>query len=654
MQKNRGKLMSYTTNTTTNNVKIWTAEEAIQQMQTIRTVEVIQVSSREAVNYLSSNTPSPEKEMVLEALVELRKMFGPKMGFIHGQTPEQLANFMTKVKQLAVDGKLELEEDEDSDIIDWETEHYLISFQIFKAGKNCLSQFTSEPKERFTFRNVLQETYDRACMHESFKAEKMPFQRPGFIAGQKMETGDRVVFRYSSVQLSTDFGGFIIRELMEVRRSFKRTMNMLSEFMTLEERLEISKEEKDTLLQKSGQLLAYASNAMDKIRKYKAEIEPRAIKALGMRNLTRDFQYKADKLEMQQKGFVDMKELAERHSYRVGRQVWDNQMTTTGKKGSWLRKVMTQVEKDELAIMNQDMKTELNSVLAEWVKEHENGMLKIAVVTYVQQYNIEKDSLDGLASFWDTFEEGLLMALHAMKVEKDAPLPVYVASSKPIYFMFLPPMGNTAVVPAAHAELTKRNVHGKRIEIVTVGDEVGIQLECGFFPLEKRADRMKWLPVGRDYTAKVARYKNTVVGGISIELEDIQAIETTPEPEPEVMARATTVVQEESQVVTQDAWDDIDESQMHYYEDYAAEQESAFDAPVVVEPVVLAVTETIVATLKTYTPEQLLTQDFEMKVSPLGTQIFIVIQGAHTLAFSTDVQLSSIDELRHDGTNFIV
>lgn len=652
--------MSNTTNNATNametvgEAKVWTVDEAVKQVQETLKVDVVSVSSREAVMYLSASKVSPEKEMVLSALSELKKMFGPKMGFIHGQTPEQLANFMTKVKQLAVDGKLELEEDEDSDIIDWETEHYLISFQIFKAGKNCLSQFTSEPKQRFTFRHAVKETYERAVMYEGFKAEKIPFLRPGFIAGQKMETGLRVVERHSSVQLSTHFGGFIIRELQEIRRSFKRTMNMLSEFMSLEERLNISEEEKATLLMKSGKLLAYASNAMDKIRQYKAAIEPRAIKALGMRNLTNDFEYKSDKLRMQQEGFVNFEELANRHSYRVGRQVWDNQMTTSGKKGSWLRKVMTQVEKDELAIMNQDMKTELNSVLAEWVKDHENGMVKIAVLTYIQQYNIEKDSLDGLALVWDTFEEGILMALHAMKVSEDAPLPTYVPSKKKVYFLFLPPMGNKAVVPAGHAELTKRKVHGKRIEIVTVGDEVGIQLECGFFPLEKRADRMKWLPVGRDYTAKVARYNNTVEGGISIELEDIQAVETTPEPEPETLAPATS--QEESQVVTQDAWEDLDESQAQYdYNyDYPAEYESVQEEVVVVEPVVLAVTETIVATLKTYTPEQLLTQDFEMNVSPLGTQIFIVIQGAHTLAFSTDVQLSSIDDLRHDGTNFVV
>ena len=79
--------------------------------------------------------------------------------------------------------------------------------------------------------------------------------------------------------------------------------------------------------------------------------------------------------------------------------------------------------------------------------------------------------------------------------------------------------------------------------------------------------------------------------------------------------------------------------------------EEAVEAP---QPVVLAPTEIIVATLERNTVETVLSQQYEMQVSPLGTQVFMLHNGQRILSFTTDVQLSSLDGMRHDGMNFVI
>lgn len=279
----------------------------------------------------------------------------------------------------------------------------------------------------------------------------------------------------------------------------------------------------------------------------------------------------------------------------------------------------------------------------------------MAVLMYIQQYSIEKSGLEGLSVFWNAFEQGLVLALKMMGEEGE--LPVYVPSAKPIYFLFEPMLGNMALVPTAHAELTARGILNQDIEIVTVNDEVGIQLECGFFPLQKRADRMKWLPAGRSYVAKVTAYNNTVKAGLSLQLSDIRAVEEPPLFTEEDIKENVV----EAPVEEQDVWDGFDASDEGFVFpadeadalfDTASEDEDVEEAAP--QPVVLMTTPVIDATLKTYSPEQLLTQVFEMQVSPLGTQVYIVLGGQKHLAFTTDVELSSLDGMRHDGTNFVI
>jgi len=655
MQENRGKIMSNTNNTNNTNTnvtadKVWSLEEAQQAVQNIfENGEAWAVSSLEATTYQNTDVVSPQRQLVLVALSELRAKFGPTMQFIHGQTEKDLKDFYKAVETFVEAGEMEWHNDVDSDILSWETDRDEVTFQIFKGQVRRTSQLEVEPKERVTYRNVWQETMERVDFHLSVKAEKMPILRPAFIAGQKMETGVRVVRRHSSVQLSTEFGGFVIRELQAIGQTFKRSMNMLTEFMALEERLEIPEAEKELLLQRGATLLSYSNNAMEQIRAFKRGIEPRAKEMLGERNLTNDAQFKLDRAT----GNYTFQELKEKHCLRIGHDVWNNQMTTSGKRNAALRKAMTMAEKDRLAILNQDMNTELASVMHEWTKDIENGLVKMATLMYVQQYSIEKSGLEGLSVFWNAFEQGLVLALKMMGEEGE--LPVYVPSSKPIYFLFEPMLGNMALVPTAHAELTARGILNQDIEIVTVNDEVGIQLECGFFPLQKRADRMKWLPAGRSYVAKVTAYNNTVKAGLSLQLSDIRAVEEPPVfTEEDIKENVVDAPVEE-----QDVWDGFDASDEGFV--FPAEEADAlFDtasedveeaAP---QPVVLATTPVIDATLKTYSPEQLLTQEFEMKVSPLGTQVYIVLGGQHHLAFTTDVELSSLDGMRHDGTNFVI
>lgn len=263
--------------------------------------------------------------------------------------------------------------------------------------------------------------------------------------------------------------------------------------------------------------------------------------------------------------------------------------------------------------------------------------------------------------FWDTFEEGLLTALSAMSV--DGELPQYKASPTPLPFFFLPAMGDSASLVAAHAELAEMDILKNGIEVVTIDGEVGIDLKAGFFPLEKQAKKVKWLPAGRDYVAKVTRYKGFTPSGISLQLAEI-----TPIEEPEEVAVVETIETVE-EVPTEESFDGFDGDEGFDWEQeapdsleefYVSDTEEAFEEVVeevveeVAAPVVLVPTQIILETLTQNPPSALLTQQYQMYTSPLGTQVYIILRGERILAFSTDVQLSSLDGMRHDGTNFVV
>lgn len=637
-----------------------TKQQAQQLAAQVANTASFNVTSQEARKYNASTAISPLKELVYAVTSHLRRKFGPDMDFIHGEKEEQLVEFRATAKTLVAKGELTEINDVDSDIYIWANLTHTYRFQVFKGAQRRTSQIIGQPKEQFGFRDAEAELRARIDEHEMlYGSNKMPILRPSFIAGQKGEVGVRVIRRNSSVQLSTQFAGFILRELTEKKKGLTRSMNMLNEFVELQERLEISEEEFELLKQDVELLLTHTRNGMETIRKFKLAIQPRAIALLGLKTVHNLPELKIRLKQMRAAGeFVDMSALNNHFAPIAGQLVWDNPMTTTGMQGAALRQAMTVLEADRLSDLNTTYSAELKAELRlAGEKYSDNGMLKLAVVGYVTQYSMDKEGLSGLSMFWDTFEEGLLTALSAMS--EDGELPQYKASPTPLPFFFLPAMGDSASLVAAHAELAEMDILKNGIEVVTIDGEVGIDLKAGFFPLEKQAKKVKWLPAGRDYVAKVTRYKGFTPSGISLQLAEITPIE---EPEQEVIETIEETVEE---TPTEESFDGFDGNEGFDWEQeapdaleefYVSDTEEAFEEVVeeVAAPVVLVPTQIILETLTQNPPSALLTQQYEMKTSPLGTQIFMIHNGQRILSFSTDVQLSSLDGMRHDGTNFVV
>lgn len=670
MQENRGKLMSNTTNTAIYNVATeaeiansvglpeMSMEEARSLAINVLNSSMVLVSSQEARKFVMADKESALKQVVLLTQQKLRMKFGPKMDFFHGEVEKDIEWFRATADELIAKGELRLVTDVDSDIFMWTEKAHKFTFQIFKGKRFRTSQLIVKLQNEVTFRDVHNEALARAEAHETqYKSNKMPLQRPAYIAAQKGEEGVRVARRHSSVQLATDFAGFILEELKVKKASLKRSMNMLNDFIALKDRFEISDDERARLSAEAGTLLSTAKVGLDEIQFERDSYNERAQIFMGMKTVhdTHDFKvFVANEKAAGRK--VNMEKAKQHFALPVGKVLW--KQATEGMRNSARRKAMTTAELDRLAEMNlsytQEMKAQTLQTAQKLEKELKmsNATMKLAIIAYIDAYNADKEGLGGLASMWDTFEEGLLMALDAMATQ--GPLVEYKPSSAELSFFFEPAMNDITTVEKAHAELMAMKILNKDINVVTVDGEVGLQLDAGFFPLEKQEKKLKWLPAGRDYVAKVTRYKDSTKTGISMGLSDIRAINVPEEEVQEVQEVQEAVVDQAVDGYTADAdYDWAQEPAPDYidglfFDNY---EEEAVDAP---QPVVLAPTEIIVATLERNTVEAVLSQQYEMAVSPLGTQVFMLHNGQRILSFTTDVQLSSLDGMRHDGTNFII
>lgn len=671
MQENRGKLMSNTANTTNTAIYNVTEETRIMEEQIANEMAIpelteekarslainvlrkntVIVTSQEARKYVEASSESAPKHVVLLTEEKLRGKFGPDMGYIHGALESDLKGFRATVAELVAKGELFEVNDVDSDIFMWTESTHKFHFQVFKGQRRRTSQLVVKLANNVTFRDVNTEAYARAEQHEDdFQSNKMPLRRPAYIAAQKGETGIRVEHRHSSVQLATDFAVFLIQELDSKKASLTRSMNMLNEFIKLKDRLNISDDERTRLAKEVEILLSTAKVGLDNKTEMRESFDERAQIVMGMKTVHNTAPFKSYiAMKRANKEYVDYEQAKQLFALEAGIEIWESKSTTEGMRNAARRKAMTSAEADRLAEMENTYVSQLKAEMLKSASKFTNGTLKLAVIAYIDGYNYDKEGLGGLATMWDTFEEGLLMALDAMAVQ--GPLMNYKPAPSEMPFFFEPSMQDITTVKKAHAELTAMKVLNKDIKIVTVDGEVGLQLEAGFFPLEKKENKVKWLPAGRDYVAKVTRYKNTIKTGISMGLSDIRAINV---PEEELQEVQEAVVDQAIHGYTADAdYDWAQEPAPDYidglfFDNY---EEEAVEAP---QPVVLAPTEIIVATLERNTVEAVLSQQYEMAVSPLGTQVFMLHDGQRILSFTTDVELSSLDGMRHDGTNFVI
>lgn len=510
-----------------NATAIWTALTPEQQEFTKEMAN--QAFSVDSFVFHSTLENTPDHYFAYNTLKYLKKFFGADFEMPHNMSLEKAKAFVEKASELEVF----IEEDEDQFILLFSMENdqgvtMEMSLQIFISGDVVTSAAIVEVLNQQGFRDLekeiiaTQEFYERTSKGDASNV-KASMVTPNFISDQKVNHSAQSVRRKSSVQLSTDYAQAAYKLLKNSGRHFSTSMNLINEFVTVQNLLGMDEDELKLFSEAAGGLQAKAMNARKIIEEFKRPIENRAKAKLGEEKFPKSMKASRVNVDRHSGAWHKM-------AYAYGIDLW-NERLTEGDKKSLIRAVTTDKERDQLAMLNEEFAVGLSQELEKACAPlGENALMKMAVAEYLRKYNDPKENEGGHKTLWDIFEDGLVQALHLYE-NRDKGVIVYSApkADTPAFFV----NADDEVRINGLAEI--QNIHvGDVLNIVPVNGVMCLVLESGNFAVSgaKTSRAFPVVPETHSYTAVVKHINHgqKALEGLSIRVGDVELLGGAPTP----------------------------------------------------------------------------------------------------------------------------